>query len=75
MNNTGIEIPVAHCTTCDESGPVIVEMVPVSDGGDLLQLVFCPQCENLLNTETDVHIDWYAPEDLERVTGWRVKNG
>lgn len=78
MSNSDIEIPVAYCNTCEDRGPVVVKYFDASgreSDDTYLQVVFCPQCDNLLNMDGDVKLEWFAKEDLEEATGWRVKGG
>ena len=46
------------------------EMVAV--GINEMMLIFCPECESILNLDSNVEVKYYAPEELEEVTGWRV---
>lgn len=79
MENEVREFPVAWCETCQDHGPVIVETLPM-DGDDISEemkefgvtVVYCPQCEQILNNSGNIEVKWYTAEDLEIVTGWKI---
>lgn len=74
-----LEIPVAYCATCDERGPVVVKSFPMNEDspapGQELTVIYCPGCEQLINLEKDVKIEWYTQEELIKATGWRLVDG
>jgi hypothetical protein len=70
-----LEVPVAFCPTCDDVGPVVVDILTLE--GEIVDgygatIIYCPQCETILNSGKNVELKWYNVEDLERVTGWRL---
>ena len=67
-----IQVPVAYCALCEETRPVVVQDVPVDDTGKAITVVYCPGCEQLINTLGDIDIKWYTPEELQKATGWAV---
>jgi hypothetical protein len=72
------DIPVAYCQECDDLGPVIIEQLGLEFGDEGLAempIVYCPGCENILNTHGDVEISYYSPDELEKATGWKVADG
>lgn len=44
----------------------------VAAGINDMMLIFCPECESILNLDSNVEVKYYSPEELEQVTGWRV---
>jgi hypothetical protein len=74
-------IPVAYCGTCDDTGPVVIQRIEPGDsigeneiyGGEPLEMIYCPGCLNFLNSHSDIEVKFYDEEDLEKVTGWKVK--
>lgn len=74
-----VEIPVAYCSICNDTGPVVVEKIEhgewldqdtIYEGVDLL-CIYCPGCNTILNMNGDVEVKWYTLEDLPKVTGWK----
>lgn len=77
--NEDLEVPVAYCDTCKDEGPVVIEQVQLNEDapaelqGLPLTVVYCPGCDQLLNTgEEDIKIKWYTLKDLEGI-GWKGK--
>ncbi len=74
-----LEIPVAYCSKCDDTGPVVIESIKQDEWldqdtiyvGDDLVCIYCPGCMTILNKDGDVEVKWYNLEDLPKVTGWR----
>lgn len=68
-----LEVPVAYCMGCEETGPVIVQDFD-NDHGLTVNVVYCPQCESIINFDKEVKVEWYPIEDIEKVTGWKALN-
>lgn len=70
-----VEIPVAHCETCNDTGPVVVDTIDLTEVAGIpssMPIVYCPTCETILNKDGEVEIKWYSPEDLPEATGWKI---
>lgn len=75
-----IQIPVAYCSKCDETGPVVYRVITADEWiqiesdyeGPDVTIIYCPQCETILNGSGNVKLKWYSPEDLEKATGWAM---
>lgn len=70
-----LDIPVAYCSTCDETGPVIVSPVDIdniSPDGESMVVIYCPGCDQIINLDRDIEITWYDESELHKATGWKV---
>jgi hypothetical protein len=65
------DIPVAYCANCDEKGPVVIQEFTHEEHGSILAC-YCPQCDEVINFNQEVSIEWYDAAELEKVTGWKV---
>lgn len=66
-------IPVAFCFICKSDNPVVIEDVPMDIIGDGLAFtaIYCPMCENVINAENSVEVQYYNGEELEKI-GWKL---
>jgi hypothetical protein len=67
-----LTFPVAYCPTCDEKGPVVIEEFPAEEFGEEFIAIYCPQCEDVINLDRDISVEWFTEEEVGRVTGWKV---
>lgn len=66
------KIPTAFCETCDENMPVIVEDYLEADKNLILPVIFCPQCEQILNAVDDKRLTYIEESELSKYTNWKV---
>lgn len=69
------QIPVAFCNTCKEKLPVVFKEIQLSEFEGLqdqkLEVIYCPQCGDVLNFNGDIKIEWYEPSEVHKVTNFR----
>lgn len=69
------QVAVAFCNTCKEKLPVVVKEIQLSEFEGLqdqkLQVIYCPQCDDILNFQGDIKIEWYAPSEVHKVTNFK----
>jgi len=66
-----VEVAVADCPNCKEKTPVIVELVPLEALGDMIEVVYCPICSLVINSDAEISVEYFNLEDLPSV-GWKA---
>lgn len=73
-----IEVPVANCPNCKLLGPVIVdeldfngEDAPPELEGQTVTIIYCTQCDSIINGDRSIEVKYYTQEDLEKL-GWKL---
>jgi hypothetical protein len=74
MGKEATLVPVAECFVCEALNPVIVEEIPADIMGekDDFTAIYCPVCENIINMEGNIEVEYYPPEELEKI-GWKYE--
>lgn len=72
-----VQIPIAYCPICEMDSPVVIrDIAPDEWSGEgitkAMTLIYCPGCEQIINSIGDIEIKWYTPEELSKATGWQV---
>jgi hypothetical protein len=69
-----MQIPVSYCQTCKEKLPVVLREVSLEIeelNGAKLEVIFCPQCGDILNFQGDVKVEWYDVSEVHKVTNFK----
>lgn len=72
-----IQIPIAFCGECKQEVPVVIEEIKGDewnlDVKTALTIIYCPQCQTLLNMVGDVEVRYFTPAELKKA-GWAVSD-
>lgn len=63
-------IPITLCEYCQENMPVLVEDYTLSD--KIVPVIFCPKCENILNTNENIRLTYIEESEISKYTNWRL---
>jgi len=67
--------PFAFCPKCKKKVPVIIDTFEkeANVGKDIISVdvVYCGQCETVLNFNKSLELDWLTKEEVEAL-GWEV---
>lgn len=64
-----IEFPVATCPKCGVRGPVFIHKEEVTFV--TVEIVICPECDTIINSNGDLEIEWFDIEDA-KYFGYKV---
>jgi hypothetical protein len=65
------QVPVCDCKKCGQKMPVVLREIEVDDM--LVASVYCPGCDSVLNIGSNIEVEYYELEDIDRAINFKLK--